>query len=332
MMRYFSFALKILLITLLLSFQSLGGGQKEKTKTDAPNNERGKIIDSFPLVSIDAQVMSRATGQLMNDLTHDDFVITQENTQQGIVSFQHISAPISLLVVIDLLHGGAEGRRINDQIQALRSSLDRSIGEADRLSLVIIADRAIVLQDFTNDKTRIGDALDIAAKHKVEAMPKTNEVFFRALVQAAEHARTGHNWNARNAVILISGLQKATAGALVLPQIVVRPIIESGSIFCWNDWANVHPDISRSPQRSLHKLSLLDLVGITGGEIIGNDWSSFIERLRNRYRIAYVPLPLTNELNGRLVRIKLELAAKLMKGAERPVLFYPRVAVITAPQ
>ncbi len=331
-MRGFNLICQIVLATLLLSFQWTTETQKEKTQNKEPQkNQEFLSITRYPLVMISAQVISRTTGLPVSDLRHTDFVISENGIQQDIAIWEQGDEPVSLLILIDTLDAHKNSRVFNDQIQALKSSLTTYFSAEDKASIIVIVERPILLQDFTSDKELISDAFDRLSQYKIVPTRPVEKRFSEALQQAANHARVAHNPKARNAIILISSVPNQTDDKAVLPETVVRAMIESGNIFCWDSSAHLRTDffdLSDPGELPFDKVSIADLVRLTGGEFMGSDWKSFIERLRERHLIGYVPLPIREGRGGELVRIKLELAPNPKRNTGDMVLIYPRAGVI----
>lgn len=325
-MRNFSLIGRLFLATLLLSPQSTGQAQLYAQNKSATKELRIRSNLEVTCISIDAEVISRTTGGVVDDLTHEDFIISENNVRQEIYAWEHFPKPLSLVIVVDTAAGDPNSHFVDDQISALKSSLIARLEAGDQVSVMAISDRPTVLQDHTSNKQLINVALDRVSQHKLGSELQLAERLSRGLQGAVEHARGVQNLKARCAVILISDLPEKVADDLILPEAVVKAMIESVSIFCWNRSAHLAPRSSDEGKYSLDKVSITDLVGLSGGEFVNSDWKSFLERLRRRYRIVY--LPFTRQREGQVVRIRLELKPSANRNTHDVLLSYPRFAII----
>jgi VWFA-related protein len=311
---------------LLLSQFALPGQQRDAQKEKVPNEDEPKIVGHYATISVNVQVLSAATGSVVGDLTRNDFVISENEVQQDIFAWRRLPAPLSLLILIDAASSNAHSQTVDNQVNSLKSSLTDLLEPGETVSIVEMNERPIVLQDHTNNKQLINAALDRISQHKAVSELQIDKRMSRGLQVAAERARDVQNPEARSAVILISDLPEKAAEEMVLSEALVRATLESESIFCWNRSANFTSPFSEEGKYSLDKVSLTDLVGLTGGEFVNSDWKSFLERLRRRYQIVY--LPFTRQREGQVVRIKLKLKPSAKRGSDDLVLNYPRMAII----
>jgi len=303
--------------------------QNEKSTKQSDTVNQFRVVEHYPLVLIDAQVMSRITGLPVIDLTRSDFVISQNGIGQDIAIWRRYRAPVSLLILIDLMDANGDHNLFVRQIEALKSSLSSWLGATDQASILVIAERPMMLQDFTSNKDLISDALDKAAHYRIGPNEPSQKRITEALQQAAVHKPAHPDPMARNAIILISNL--TSADAVILSEKTVRAIVESPTIFCWRTRAKPFAlnDVLESREFPIDRVDIGELVRLTGGEFVESDWKSFVDRLRERYRIGYVPLALKDRPNDQVVRIKLELAPGLKLDARNVILIYRRAAVIS---
>src|SRR5262249_19717116 len=237
----------------------------------------------------------------------------------------HLPKPLSLLIVVDAAASDPNGHRIDNQVNALKSSLARWLEPADEASVMVVGERAIVLQDYTGNEALINAALDKASQEKNTSLPVSKRLPM-ALEEAAKHLGDVRNPEARRVIVLIADLPQSLADKVVLRGAAVRAMIESTGILCWNRSPFPSSHFSDQGVKSLDKLRISDLVGLTGGEFVGSDWRMFLERVRKRYRIIY--LPFNEGREGELVRIKLELKPNAGRDPHDMVLIYPRFAIM----
>ena len=312
---------------LFLSFQWTTRAQRENTQTkEVRKDGELLIVEHYPLISIDAEVRSRISGSVVSDLTHKDFVISQNGVPQAISVWEQGYSPLSVVLLVDVLEAHKNRQLVDRQLQTLKSTLAEYLSAEDEGSIIAVADHPIVLQEFTTDRELISRAVDRISQYTRLTKRTREERIPLALQEAAKYVHAAHNPKAHNAIILISNTPKATADRMVLPEEVVRAIVRSRAIFCWSSSADLTSDFSDVEELPLNKVSVTALMGLTGGEAIGSEWKSFFERLRERHRIAYVPFAESG--NGEFVRIKLELAPNTKRDSGDLVLTYPRIAAL----
>src|ERR1700694_56732 len=94
-------------------------------------------------VRVDVQVTE---GQnLIKDLTKDDFLVTDENQPQTIVSFSHGDEPLNLVLLLDI--SGSMQSYIEQIAQTARDALDH-LRPADRVAIMVFAKTTAVHQGF----------------------------------------------------------------------------------------------------------------------------------------------------------------------------------------
>lgn len=328
-MRNVSLICQLFLVALLVSSQSTAQVQPHVQNKNASKDHRISSNIEVPIISVDAEVISTSTGRVFDDLTHEDFIILENNVRQEVYAWQHLPKPLSLLIIVDTAVSDSNTNFVDDQVSALKSSLIDWLKPGDEVSIMAISERPIVLQVYTSNKQLINAALDGVSQHKFGSGLQVLERLSGGLQEATAHARSVQGHEARRAVILISNLPERVADELILPEAMVKAIIDSENIFFWNRSARLVRRFSdESKYFSLDKVSITDLVGLSGGAFINSDWKSFLERLRRRYRIVY--LPFTRGREGEVVKIKLELKPSAKRGTNRLELNYPRVAIIPA--
>lgn len=326
-MRCFSWISKLFLAGLLLLSQlTVPAQQSVAQKKNMQSENVSTIVGHYSTIVVDAQVLSANTGLVVGDLTRQDFVITENDVQQEIFAWQRLPAPLSLLIVVDSAANDANRHAVDNQISALKLSLVDWLEPGDEVGIMAMSERPIVLQDYTNDKQLITAALDTVSQYRTASELKAEKRLSRELQEAVEHARGGQTLKARCAIILISDLPERTARELIMPEAVVRATLETNNIFCWKRSAHSTPRFFDEGKYSLDKMSITDLVNLTGGEFVDSDWESFLERLRRRYRIVY--LPFTRQRSGQVVRIKLTLKPSAKLDTSNFVLNYRRLAII----
>jgi VWFA-related protein len=110
------------------------------------------------LVAADVLVLD-ARGQTVTGLTEKDFKITEDGSPQTVGAFalgDNSTIPRSIVLIID--YSSSQFPFIRTSIAAAKTMVDR-LAPIDRMA--IVTDDVELLQDFTNDKTKLKDSLDV---------------------------------------------------------------------------------------------------------------------------------------------------------------------------
>src|SRR6516164_1669352 len=90
-------ACQLLLAVILVSSQwALAAQQPDGRNNPLQGPRDSLIVCKYPMVSIDAQVTSRTSGEIVRDLTHEEVTISENGTPQILASFHRLRAPLSL--------------------------------------------------------------------------------------------------------------------------------------------------------------------------------------------------------------------------------------------
>ena len=96
-------------------------------------------------------------NRTIGGLKSEDFTITENNEPREIVSIQPATAPVNLVLLLDI--SGSVDNYVNFIRKAARSFVD-TVGRNDRLSIVTFNDDVKVLSKFTTDKAALSESLD----------------------------------------------------------------------------------------------------------------------------------------------------------------------------
>ncbi|HEX4999091.1 MAG TPA: VWA domain-containing protein [Terriglobia bacterium] len=105
-------------------------------------------------------------GRYVSGLTADDFILEEDGVPQAIA---HVTPsnnlPVSLGILLDV---SSSMRRKMDTATAAIERFIRTIHEDDDIFLMTFADRSAILQEFTNDRNKLG-----AAMRRIQLGPNT---------------------------------------------------------------------------------------------------------------------------------------------------------------
>jgi VWFA-related protein len=275
------------------------------------------------MVSIDAQVTSRTSGEIVRDLTHEEVTISENGTPQILASFHRLRAPLSLVILIDSASTDRNVSSLPKEAMALSVGLGNALESGDEVSVLSFAPNPQILQDYTADRDSITAAIERAYVQKKASVAPVARRLRLALERAAEQAQTAHNPEGRRAVILISdAFQRGWDQPL--PFGVLAAIVRSRSALFVAGLEGLAPQFV-GEMENLNKVQVSVMVGLTGGSLLDDDWKSSLERMRWTYRIAYFA---DAHRSGELVSIRLELKPSAKRGDPDLALTYPRFATL----
>ncbi|HKA22795.1 MAG TPA: VWA domain-containing protein [Blastocatellia bacterium] len=297
--------IKPLVATFLLLFQFAVRAQQPNTSTEKTQRDKELIFSRYPIISFDALALSHIGKSVVTNLTRDDFTILENGIKQDIFAWRRPPAPLSFLLVIDPASDDTNANALDHQLSTMKASLIARLNSNDEVSVELFGERPTLLQDYTSDKQLINDALDRVSQQRLVSTMPIDQRLSNGLKEAAQHARFVQNPEARRVIILISDSAEKIRDLLISPEAVRAIIGPVPIIFCWNVTGHLDFQVLGESQYSLNKISLLNLVQLTGGEFVNNEWEAFIEQMRGRYWIAY--LPSAQRRGGELVKIEVQL-------------------------
>lgn len=133
------------------------GPTPSPTVTPTPEEE-GPIRIETELVNLSVRVVDR-NNRPVNNLKESDFRIFEDNAEQKIEFFSKLEVPTNYALVID--NSGSLRMQLEKVIEASKTIIDTNRSD-DETSVIrfISSDKIEVVQDFTADKTLLGEALD----------------------------------------------------------------------------------------------------------------------------------------------------------------------------
>lgn len=144
------------------------------------------------LVTVVATVLD-GRGDYVTDLTQDDFLLYEDGELQTIEHFERSTdQPVSVGILLDT--SGSMETKIDTATSAVESFL-RQIHPDDEIFLITFNNRPRLVEDFTDDRIRLGRSL-----RNVRVGGDT--ALYDALALGLDHIRDGHH--EKKAILLIS--------------------------------------------------------------------------------------------------------------------------------
>ena len=119
-------------------------------------SEDGVIRLEARLINLNVKATDRG-GSSLSALRREDFRIFEDGVEQSIFYFEPVSAPINLVLLLDLSGSTRERRKV--MIETARGFID-SLGAGDRVAIAAFTRDFIVVSDFTSDKKQLKNSVD----------------------------------------------------------------------------------------------------------------------------------------------------------------------------
>ena len=134
-------------------FDSGGGVEPAAAKA---RSEEGVIRLEARLINLNVKATDRS-GSSLSALRREDFRVFEDGVEQKIFYFEPVSAPINLVLLLDL--SGSTRDRRNVMIETARTFID-SLGAGDRVAIAAFTRDFTVVSDFTADKKQLKRSVD----------------------------------------------------------------------------------------------------------------------------------------------------------------------------
>ncbi len=266
-------------------------------QNDSSRKDQQEIIRvNTDLVVIDAQVLKRKNGEIINGLSAADFELYEDGIRQQITHFSRDQISLSVILLIDL--SGSVNPVLTEIRDGALVALNR-LKEKDEVAVIAFSTSTNVVQDFTTDRrailTRIG---------QIEKTPLIGQgtLIYPALRDAASYMNKASNPISRRVVIVITdNVSWDYYGYGLSEKDVSDPVIESGSMVCG---LVVEGSLSKAEKMFRRggdgkdifrrRMTIDPFVNQTGGEIIQSPsleinvrLAQLIDSLRNRYSLGF---------------------------------------------
>ena len=249
--------------------------------------EEAVFRSGVALVRVDAQVVQGR--RVVDNLTKEDFQITDESRSQAIEYFGREAEPLWVVLLLDV--SGSMHKRL-DEMAAVGRQAMRTLGPQDRVSVMFFGRRTFVAQDFTSTPEEAAAVIGQGRRNKdVGAGTNINPSVIDAArlirEKAANHPgrraiviltdNEGLNYQANDEQALAALYDADTVlNAIVTPSAKPPDPVKHG--------AYSNPDFTPS--------DVFKLARVTGGEVLkaersGEAFQEMMMRIRLRYSLHY---------------------------------------------
>jgi VWFA-related protein len=260
-------------------------------------------------VRVDAQVLQ--DGNLITELTAQDFVIREDDKPQPIVYFGREKEPLSLLLLFDV--SGSMRKYVEQVANVARQSL-RFLRPKDRVAVMVFARDTHVRKDFIEDMSLVADEIRGAASDEsVGTATNLND----ALLAASDYMDEKSGDIGRKAVLVLTdnlGLNYKSPDATVIEAMHGSSTVLNAIVVGKGNRPNKEfSDREKNPEFTAP--DVFTIAEQTGGEAVkvdaaGDAFGRMIERIRTRYSIHY-NMPDSSRPGYRKIEVELTPSAKL---------------------
>jgi VWFA-related protein len=275
-------------------------------------------------VSLNVTVLNNS-GQLVQNLTKDDFRVLEDGVPQNILSFQHADIPVSIGLVID-----NSGSMYKKRPSVNQSALDliAASNKDDEAFVVNFADDAYIDQEFTADPKKLRDGLS-----HIESRGGT--ALYDAVVASADKLAADAK-HPKQVIILITDGED-NASTLNLEQAIRRVQQLSGPVI-YSIGLLFGDEMSRSEARHARR-ALEMLSGETGGiaffpkslDQVDQIAAEVARDIRSQYTLAYHSSKPSSEPGFRKVTVTAQAKGQGKLNVRTRTGYFPTIKPTTPP-
>jgi Ca-activated chloride channel family protein len=289
--------------------QKPGGSPNAMPTPEDEDDDGGVIKIDTELVNLNVRVIDR-TNRPINTLTQNDFKIYEDNVLQPIEFFSRSEVPTNYALVID--NSGSLRFQLEKVIEASKIIVGTNRAD-DETSVVrfVNSDKIEVVQDFTNNKTDINEALEnLYVEGGKTAI--IDAIYLGAEKVDSYQKSRNPNDKKRRALILVSDGEDRDSfyKEQQLYELLRESDVQIYAIGFINELSKEGGFIGKSPQGKA-KAFLERLATETGGKVyFPNDLSelntiaqNISSELRTQYSIGYSPTNTAQTNNYKNIKV-----------------------------
>ena len=236
-------------------------------------------------VRVDVKVMEGKN--LVKGLVKDDFVVTDENEPQPVVSFSHGEERLNLILLLDI--SGSMQKYIEEIAQTARAALDH-LRPGDRVAIMVFASHSAVHQEFSDNLAETARQIGTAVKTDVGSSTLINS----AVVDAAHYMEAHAGTDGRRAILILT--DNLSMSYQLTDGQVIRELNKTDTLFnAIVTGRAIRPrplDPGKPANPDFTPADVFHLSEETGGEWVKAEradasFNEMIGRIRSRYLLAY---------------------------------------------
>lgn len=227
-------------------------------------------------------------GELIRDLTKDDFIVYDNNRPQQLVYFGHEAERLSLLLFLDV---SGSMRKYIEQVASIARQALRHLHNDDRVAVMLFSKGTKVLQPFTDDQSVVAEAIRNAVDD--QTMSPYTEIN-QSAIEAAKFMDEKAGENGRRAILALTdnlGLNYKTPDKPVIDAMYEADAVFNAIVVGKGERPEpITPGRYANPDFT--PPDVFKIADETGGEAIKASRASaafneMIERIRTRYSLHY---------------------------------------------
>lgn len=289
----------LIILMLLICPQPRAQNRPSPPSRPSPEDNRQEVIKlNTNLVVIDAQVLNRKSGEIINGLKAEDFVLSEDGVKQEITHFSQDKLSLSVMLLIDL------SGSVNPVLMHIRDGALTALGrlkDADEVAVMAFSSSTQLVQDFTKDRNEVVEKIG-----RIERTPVIGQgsSLFLGMLDAARHMNKASNPSSRRVIVVITdNVAWDYYGYGITEKEVADQITESGSMVCG---LIVEGSLSKAEKmfrrgrdgKDIYRrrMKIDPFAEQTGGELmitpsleITARLSQLIDHLRTRYSLGFSP-------------------------------------------
>lgn len=284
---------------LIIAMAAALSASAASAQSAAPAESRQEIIRlNTSLVVVDAQVLNRRTGEVINGLSAGDFELYEDGIRQEITHFSQDKLALSVILLIDL--SGSVSPVLGDIRDGALTALNR-LKDVDEVAVMAFSTKTQLVQDFTRDRLKVVERIG-----QIEKTPVIGQgtLIFQALGEAARHMSSAGNPASRRVIVAITdNVSWDYYGYGPSESEISDTIVESGSMVCGlvvegslTKAEKIFRRGSDGKDVFRRRMSVDPFARQTGGELlktpsfeISARLAQLIDHLRTRYSIGFSP-------------------------------------------
>jgi VWFA-related protein len=281
------------------------------SQSQQPTDEPIKL--GTQLVVVDAQVLNKKSGVVVNGLAREHFTLYEDGVKQQITHFSQDKLPLSIVLLLDV---SGSVQPVIDQVrdQGLRALNELKPG--DEVALMAFGMWPTLLQGFTKDRQLIAER--IAAIELMGPWIKEATYIHEAVYSAARHLAGASNPDSRRIIVIITdNLSNQPFAQGHSKAVATEALLESGVVLSGLVVGDFNAVVDEYKKKGfIVDDSIGNYVDETGGIVlrVGSEdvvakLARLIERMRTRYSLGYTPR--NEKRDGKFRKIKLSISPEI---------------------
>ena len=300
-------------------------GTPASTSSGPEEVSEGDIIRvDTQLVSVNVSVVDRSTNHGVNDLTKEDFRLSENNVAQQIAHFDSASAPFNLVLLVDL---SGSTTRVVELIKAAALHFVEAARPFDRIGVITFAGGQVVVSPLTTDHEALRQR--IASIERPQGSTKLYDSLAFAMDEVFREAKDSR----RNAIVLMSdGLDSVLPNVtgegskLTYTEVVRRAKEFDGVVYSiWVDTQSYEPLSPLDIQQETFDLAhdrMKELADVGGGAFyeceelkdLAGAYDRVVADLGMLYTLSYRPSNKVRDGSWRTIRVNVDKPNAVARG------------------